>query len=227
MKVIIQGFGSKPFLFENFIKNFDNILVLENNTNTYKEVESQLLKLYNGNKIDIFGWSLGSLYGLNFTLNNKEMINSLFLVGPTARFTEREGYNNGIKREIVEKMLFLIKRKKEIVMRDFYSNIFKFVNNKESIIDRLLKELPEEMILENGLKALIEYDILDRLEEIKVPVFICNGIYDTTTPQENAIFINKKISNSILKLVDGGHSYFLENEKECVKLWKDFFVKIQ
>ncbi|HOJ65123.1 MAG TPA: alpha/beta hydrolase [Spirochaetota bacterium] len=226
MKAIVQGFGSKPFLFENFIKNFDDIYIIENNTNSYEEVERELLKLFNSKKIDIFGWSLGSLYAMMFTLNNPDKVRSLFLTGATARFTEKEGYNNGISQKIVEKMLVLIKRKKEVVMRDFYNNVFKFVLEKEKIIDRLMLDLPVENILENGLKALLEYDILDKLKNIKIPVLICNGIYDTITPKENAIAINRNILNSYLNLVEGGHCYFLENEEDCVRLWKNFLSQI-
>ncbi len=226
MKVIIQGFGSKAFLFEDFIKYFDSVYILNNNTNSYEEVENQLNDLYkNKEKFDILGWSLGSLYGLNYALNYKNRVKSLFLIGATARFTEKENYPNGIKLEMVKKMLFLIKRK-ELVMRDFYNNIFKFVEKKDKIIEKLIKELPDESVLKNGLNDLIEYDLIDRIKEIEIPVFICHGINDIITPEYGTIVIKKNIKNCELKLVDGGHSYFLEKPEECAKLWKEFLIKI-
>jgi len=226
MKVIIQGFGSKKFLFDDFIKYLDYVYILDNKTNSYEEIENQLNNIHK-EKFDIFAWSLGSLYALNYTLNYKNRVNSLFLVGATTRFTEKENYKNGIKLEMLQKMLLLIKKRKELVMKDFYNNIFKFVERKEEIIKKLIDDLPDEEILEIGLKALIEYDLLEKIDKIEIPVFICNGINDTITPKEGTIVIKENIKNCKLKLVDGGHSYFLEKPEDCAKLWKEFLIHLQ
>lgn len=229
MKIIIQGFASKSFLFNEFIKYLDKVYILENKTNSYEEIENQLNNLYKEKKerFDILGWSLGSIYALNYTLNYKERVNSLFLIGATVRFIEKEGYENGIKKQTVEKMLSLLKKKRELVMKEFYNNIFQFVDNKERIIDNLLKDLQEEKVLEKGLKSLIEYDLIDKIEEIKNPIFICQGINDNITPKDGAMVIKNKTKNCNLKLVDGGHSYFLEKPEKCAELWKKFLTVIQ
>lgn len=226
MKVIIQGFGSKPFLFDKLISKLDNVIILSNYSNSYLEVETQLLQIALKYKVlDIMGWSLGSIYALNFALNYPDKAGSLFLTGATARFTERDDYQNGVSKGVVEKMKLLIKRRKELVIRDFYSNIFEKVANKSDLIDKLVSDLQTDNALDNGLDSLLNYDLLDSVKKIYTPIFIYHGIYDTITPKEGAIAIDKLAPNSTMILTDGGHSLFLEKPIECSELWKKFLCQ--
>lgn len=220
--IIIQGFASNEFLFEKIKKNIPNCIVLKNEQSSYKEAKYSLDYYSTEGKINIFGWSLGSLFALKWTLENPSKVNSLFLTGATARFTQTNEYENGILLENLLRMKRMIKIRTKQVLTDFYKNIFEFVENKEQIINSLLETTISDQSLENGLSELIEIDLLKQLLDIKVKTAIFQGARDNTTPLYGAEIIRNKIKNSTLKVYNGGHCYFLEYPDECIENWRNF-----
>ncbi|OHD38561.1 MAG: hypothetical protein A2086_14720, partial [Spirochaetes bacterium GWD1_27_9] len=183
--VIIQGFASNKFLFDDFIANFNDVVVLENNSYTYQEIEQKLNDLSQNDKLNIFGWSLGSLFALKWTVENPDTVLSLFLTGATARFCEKEGYQNKIPQIALQKMIRLIATRKKIVLSDFYNTIFEYTKGKEKYISQLLDSAPDEKNLINGLNELLNLDLLEEVNKIQVPTLICQGQFDKTTPLYN------------------------------------------
>ena len=220
--IIIQGFASNEFLFEKVKNSISDCIVLKNEQSSYKEAKYSLDYYSTEGKINIFGWSLGSLFALKWTTENPSKVNSLFLTGATSRFTQTYEYENGILLENLLRMKRMIKIRTKQVLTDFYKNIFEFVENKDQVINSLLEKRISDQSLGNGLSELIEIDLLKQLSDIKVKTAIFQGDRDNTTPLYGAEIIKSKIKNSTLKVYNGGHSYFLEYPDECIENWRNF-----
>ncbi|MGB8856965.1 MAG: alpha/beta hydrolase [Burkholderiales bacterium] len=53
----------------------------------------------------------------------------------------------------------------------------------------------------------------DRLPQLTMPVYICGGLYDGICPTDNLLALKKQIPNSILEVFDGGHRFFLQDDR--------------
>lgn len=220
--IIIQGFASNEFLFEKIKSNVANCIVLKNEPSSYKGAKYSLDYYSTEGKINIFGWSLGSLFALKWTIENPSKVNSLFLTGATARFTQTNEYENGIFLDNLLRMKRMIKIRTKQVLTDFYKNIFEFVENKDQIINSLLEKNIADQSLENGLNELIDIDLLKKLSDIKVKTAVFQGERDNTTPLYGAETIKNNIKDSTLNVYKGGHCYFLEYPDECIENWRNF-----
>ena len=58
------------------------------------------------------------------------------------------------------------------------------------------------------LEARIDHDTFNRLQHIKLPVFIAGGRFDGIAPQANLKAINSQIEGSTLSFYDGGHDFY-------------------
>jgi pimeloyl-ACP methyl ester carboxylesterase len=223
MNVIIPGFAVTKELFSDFIKNIDDVVCLDNSSNTYKEINDKLNDISKDEtEINLFGWSMGSLFALKWTIDNPGKIRSIFLTGATARFCEKPGYENGIQQKKLEQMIRMIKIKPEIVMNDFYKTILDKVPQNSKYLEILIGNMPDKNILLNGLNELGSIDLLNDVDKIDIPVYIFQGKSDVITPLKGAEILDGLLKHSTLKAIDGGHSLFLENPKLCADEWKDF-----
>jgi pimeloyl-ACP methyl ester carboxylesterase len=73
--------------------------------------------------------------------------------------------------------------------------------------------------------AVLDYDVTNRLSEIKLPTLILHGQKDRTVPFKDAKFLNKNIKGSELVAFNGGHLFFILGERqkflETVNDWLD------
>jgi|GEM_PF-1471813 len=225
--VIIPGFASDIILFKEFINNNPGTEFIDLSEYTYDEIKIKLNKVTGNNeKLNIFGWSLGSLFALRWTAENPDTVSSLFLTGATARFCEKEGYENGVSLKKLDQMIRLVSRKKEAVLMDFFNNVFEHVDNKEHYIDFLIAKSFETDHLINGLNELRDTDLLEIVKKIEVPVFIFQGKNDRITALSGAGYLNDSLKNSQLVVYNGGHSLFLENTGLCSEYWRDFLCTV-
>ena len=79
--------------------------------------------------------------------------------------------------------------------------------------------------MNNQWNAIKGHNTLDRLKEIKVPTLILGGKQDVLLPSRNSKILARNISNSELKILQGGHGFWIESEKEFTKVVLDFLSK--
>jgi pimeloyl-[acyl-carrier protein] methyl ester esterase len=219
--VIIPGYSANAGIFSDFMKFNEGALILENRENTYEGAGVQLDELGAKDKLNIFGWSLGSLFALKWAAENPDTVNSIFLTGATARFTESGDYTNGIPEKMLVKMKRLLPLKKQAVMNDFYNSVLDHIKDKKKYLDVLFDNMPEIQSLSNGLNELLDIDLRGRVSLIKCPVLICHGRQDRITPLYGASYLSGVIKNSLLHVYEGGHAFFLEYPEKCSELWKE------
>ena len=228
INVIIPGFATEVSLFEDFLKLCPETIFIETPNYLYSDVENQLTKYIqkDKHKINIFGWSLGSIFALKWTINHKEFVSSLFLTGATARFCEKDDYKNNVKEDKLLQMLRLIKRRPQVVLNDFFNIILDKTKNKKKYFSILMNEIPDNDSLENGLNELLHIDLLNQVSNIETPVYIYQGNEDMITTIKGAEILHSLLPDSALHIYEGGHSSFLENPVKCADTWRKFLCTI-
>lgn len=216
-----------------------------------EEIEN-LRKKLNTDKIWIFGHSDQSAVALEYALKYPKQTKGLILSGTSLVGTQEESKN---QREISEKERSAESSWFSQVIKDWdYINLHKTTTdaNGKDISDAKIKwscydekssqkvirivneiskvgrrkaingeykqETPEER--EKYLK------IQDKLSEIKAPIFIINGKFDTNNPPKYAEELNKKLPNSTLILIDkSGHFPWIENSSETFPAIENWLKK--
>jgi pimeloyl-ACP methyl ester carboxylesterase len=177
-------------------------------------------------RLDLFGWSLGALFALRWSLMHQEKSSSLFLTGATAKFCGSAAYSGGIDPKKIEQMSRMLPLKTTRVMSDFYASAFEQVARKEELIQHCLEHLPPLDALQNGLEELMQIDLLDKLPLVQAPVFILQGDQDRITPLQGAQELQQRLANGHLHVVSGGHAPFLEVPEQVTTRWKEFLCTI-
>ncbi len=227
MNVIIPGFAVTGELFSDFLKLIPGTNFIPNASNKYEETKARLDDLSETyGTLNLFGWSLGSLFVLKWAVENPAKVKSIFLTGATARFCEKPGYENGIMEIKLKQMVRLVRIKPAAVMTDFYSTILEMTADREKYLNILIKNMPGTESLLNGLDELAKIDMLEHAQNIEQPVFIIHGKNDSITPLKGAEHLNGLLKNSTLEAIEGGHSIFLEKPETCAASWKDFLCTI-
>jgi len=209
MRVLIPGFGVTSKIFSEFKKKTRCIII--DNPHSY----SEFLKLWKktvktDEPIDIFGWSLGSIFALKLTLENRFNIKTLFLTGATARFLCKDNYKGGVKRETLLLMKDLIKKHHRVVMYNFFMSFLKDIKNSNKIVKTLMDNLPSKKRLLSGLEELERIDLLEEISNLRIPLKIIQGEDDKITPIGGAEEIIKRSIGSILEKKKGNHALFFE-----------------
>ena len=61
------------------------------------------------------------------------------------------------------------------------------------------------------LEARRHLDTYDRLPQLKMPVYICGGLFDGIAPPQNLQAMKKQIPNATLELFQGGHTFLIQD----------------
>ena len=63
------------------------------------------------------------------------------------------------------------------------------------------------------LEARARHDTYDRLPKLRMPVYICGGLYDGIAKPANLKALQKQISGSRLELFEGGHLFYIQDPR--------------
>ncbi|SEW27380.1 alpha/beta fold hydrolase [Natrinema salifodinae] len=92
----------------------------------------------------------------------------------------------------------------------------RFTNRNPHLMDQIIEWRLEqdagEAAREAQAAAVLNFDVSDRLDALRVPTLILHGTEDRVVPVENAQLLEEKISDSRLERIEGGsHLFFIEN----------------
>ncbi len=114
----------------------------------------------------------------------------------------------------------------------FLKNIFcrNTLENKKEIVDKIRKIIlsTSTKVITGTLRALaLREESCSKLEEIKVPALIICGKEDIITPPAQAEFLNSKIKNSVIHIIDkAGHMSNLEQPDVFNKHLNNFLKEV-
>lgn len=170
----------------------------------------------------LVGWSRGAMVVLDFVAKHSHSASAICLVGGTPKFTLGEGFDYGLPSKDVKGMKLKLKR-------DFQRSIMEF---REAIAGEL-GEAEREILLEcllpapegakAGLMELMDIDLRDALDKVKVPALLVHGENDHLCLPDASRYMDNKLEKSELFYIEGaGHVPFLSHENAFNKRLEDF-----
>ena len=200
--ILLMGLGSNITSYKSIIDNLAKeykVIALDNRGSGRSDMPDLpysmdmmandtlgLMDKLNIKKANILGTSMGGRIALALVLSAPNRIKKIVLVSTFA--------NNGnkVKSSITMKVFYLIK-----ILPIFKSRYSQ----------------PHYAFLRQ-FKATIDFDVLSRLSEIKLPTLIMHGKIDKTVPFKHAVELNSGIKDSSLISFSGGHLFFVRGEKQ-------------
>lgn len=167
----------------------------------------QILQQKDIPKIILIGHSMGTFVSLEFTLAHQDLLTALVLIGGSSRYNVPSHVNDMVSKVtstydlqmIISKMFDIPLRKRPKELKEFYAKLHKWEMDRK-------KTLPIYTST-RFFEALQNYDLTDRLPEIKVPTLLMYGEKDTLVDQEENSAVLTAIPNSKLVIIEGsGHS---------------------
>lgn len=180
----------------------------------YAEVLRDLIELNTFPRpVILVGHSMGGSIALKTALNYSESVDGLVLIG------------SGARMPVNEKMLGQLK---EGTFNPGFLKIAYGPNVQPSFLQQelaLLASVPQQKLYKDFMACNL-FDVSERLAYIEVPTLILVGDQDKMTPVKASQFLNKNITNSILKIIPGaGHHLMLENPEATNQAIYEFLNK--
>ncbi|MHA1384912.1 MAG: alpha/beta fold hydrolase [Candidatus Helarchaeota archaeon] len=179
-------------------------------------------------KIIVIGHSMGGFIAQQFTLDHQDRVKAMVLTDtspylPIHEDAFKQVQNMGIANlsKMLTKMFGIPLRKRPKELREYYKNLDEWEHKRK-------EHLPIYVAV-NFLRAINEWNVVDRLSEIKVPTLIVFGEKDTMTDREKySKLLHESIPNSKLIFVkDAGHGPPTEQVDEFNKILAEFVKQFE
>ena len=186
--------------------NVKNLAAFLKDFMAFKKLENAIL----------LGNSLGGHIALYFTLNYPKKVSALVLTGSSGLYEKAMG-DSFPKRgnyEYIREKTRAVFFDPEIGTKEMVDNIFKIVNDRNSVIRTLAIA-----------KSAIRHNMANDLPKMKQPTCIIWGKQDTVTPPEVAEDFNRLLPNSELFWIDQcGHAAMMEKPEEFNNILHTWFA---
>jgi pimeloyl-ACP methyl ester carboxylesterase len=160
------------------------------------------------------GGAIAQLYGLKY--GNE--VKALILIGTGARLRVRPDILASIKAMIGD----------EAAWRKYLEDSYPSADpeNKRMVVEARMKIGP--VVLLNDFLCCDKFDIMDKVQNIKLPTLVICGTADEMTPVKYANYLADKIAGSVMVVIDGGtHAVFREKPKEVNQAIENFLARIR
>ncbi len=161
----------------------------------------------------IVGHSLGGGIALLYGLKYPENVKGLICVGSGARLRVAPMFLEGLEKAIAAN-----------------ESTQAFADSALSLVDPELAEIIARRMEENGLAAILndlracdQFDIMERLGEIDIPLLAISATDDIMTPPKYSQYLADHMKNAQAVTIQGGtHFVFAEKPKEVNRAIEDF-----
>lgn len=197
-----------------------------------------LMDKLNIDKTHIVGWSMGGAIVQNFVLKYPERVNKVILINTFLDLPADEGGIEALRKsrfdeiEMIKKdpdkaywqsarIFFYREFRKEMQLnpnKKFYG-----IWSVENEIKETTINIPTHSEIENQINAIKTHKTIDRLSQIKNKTLLLAASHDKVCPKSNMVEMNKRIPNSILKIIEkAGHNSPKSRTPEVNKIILDF-----
>ncbi|WP_339105249.1 alpha/beta hydrolase [Haloterrigena salinisoli] len=106
----------------------------------------------------------------------------------------------------------------------------RFTNRNPHLMDRIIEwRLAQDAgdpAREAQAAAVLDFDVSDRLDRLRVPTLVLHGTDDRVVPFENGLLLEEAIPNARLERVEGGsHCFFIENAERVNEELRAFLAE--
>ncbi len=174
----------------------------------------------------LVGWSMGAMVALEFVIKHPSKAAGVCLVGGMPRFTEADDYPHGLPLKDVKGMKNKLKRDFERTMGEFRESISAGLSepDKEILMNATFPDLKASKAC---LVELMEADLRDGLDKVKVPSLLIHGDEDRVSLQSASEYMLERIEGSRLALIKGaGHVPFLSHQDEFNEALEEFLRSV-
>jgi pimeloyl-[acyl-carrier protein] methyl ester esterase len=180
----------------------------------------------------IFGWSLGGILALKYTILHKSNVRGLITCSSSPRFTSDINTNwPGTDSKILQKFSKILTADNcQTVINKFLSLQAMGSNSMKQDI-RMLKqflnkaESPSYYELQSGLKTLLDEDLRNYTSRIECPSLHLYGLNDRLTPASTANIWPNKNNTKCHIFTQSSHAPFISEPSEFSKVILDFMHK--
>ena len=180
-----------------------------------------LLRTLGKTSANVAGISMGGAIALQLALDAAEMVDRLILVSTFARLRVRRPdvlVYFGLRFLLVY-TLGLETQAKAVARRIFP------LPTQGALRDELVREIiqADPQGYRAAMRALIHFDVVDRLPELRMPVLIVTGERDTTVPRETQGSLARRIQTaSHVVIPDAGHAVIADQPEIFNRLLIEF-----
>lgn len=189
-----------------------------------REVLNDLIASIDSEEIILLGWSLGGLVAMDYLSHCSSKVKKLVLVSSNVCFCKKENWTTGLALNVLESF-------SEQLEQDYKRTIDKFMalqimgaeDSKKTL--RILKGYIENHLvpsigtLRDGLSALKNIDLRDKLGSIKQPVLMVAGEKDRLIPPQAAVAMQELFNEAECKIIKGaGHAPFISHHESFIEI---------
>jgi pimeloyl-ACP methyl ester carboxylesterase len=157
----------------------------------------------------LVGHSMGGGVAQTYALKYPEDVKALVLIGTGARLRVRPDFLNLIEAGIGQPPDYI-----RSLLEPLYGSVGPWLRNR--IIEKIA-EVGAKVQL-NDFGCCDKFDIMDKVQMIKVPTLIICGTQDDMTPAKYSQYLASKIEGSKLVIIEGAtHMVFMEKPEEVNK----------
>jgi 3-oxoadipate enol-lactonase len=183
----------------------------------YADDANGLLDALGWDSCHIMGVSFGGMVAQELAIRHPEKVRRLVLACTSSGGAGGSSYplhelQNQPVRERFQRQMELMDNRRDkqwqVANRgQWESMISDYVASQAACSDELGHEIGQRRQLE----ARRHLDTYDRLPQLKMPVYVCGGLFDDIAPPENLRAIKKQIPNATLELFNGGHPFLSQD----------------
>ncbi|WP_328393117.1 alpha/beta hydrolase [Streptomyces sp. NBC_00390] len=185
---------------------------------TIAELAGDVLALLDHLKVDRFtavGHSMGGMIAQTLTLAHPERVERLVLVNSISRMT----YSRGRGLLMAASTLVPFKLFVATNIQRAFAPGYPREEIREYI--RASSATPREVVM-TCYGAMRNFDILDRVGEIRTPTLLVHGYHDIQLPVSQMLRMAKAYPDAVVRIVDAGHELPLEKPAELTAALDSF-----
>ena len=221
--ILIHGAGANArswYFQKEYLKNYMEVIPIDlpghgvdvegtglNTIAEYRDYVYGAIRKMDIKNCYIVGQSMGGAITMSFALAYPHILKGIILI------------TTGARLKMFPEILEGLKKDKESTVRTIMDCAFSQkapAAMKENGVKELMKCKAE--VIYNDFNACENFDIIDKVSEIKVPALIICGKYDLLTPPRYSEYLHKQIAGSRFVMVeDAGHMAAIEKPEEVNK----------
>ncbi|MGQ9641320.1 MAG: alpha/beta fold hydrolase [Candidatus Bathycorpusculaceae bacterium] len=224
--LFIHGAGGNHTIWEHQTRHFNNAIAIDlpghclgegrRTIEEYVEEVKRFCEERELKNIVMIGHSMGGAIAQKFALNYTEHLRALVLVGTGARLRVAPVIFRTIKKDYGQMME---------LMKKFAFSDKTAMEVKNKVAEEMRKIKPE--VLYGDFEACDKFDVMEKLDGIKMPTLIICGRDDQLTPVKYSEYLKVNIPDSRLEvLADAGHMVMLEKPKEFNEILEKFIKEL-